>query len=117
MGPARLHAPLARGGAGAEELDHVAVRVLHEELAQPGRPRDHVAAGEPVVLDAARGGVGVVGPEREVRIAGHDLRSLASRTSWSFRMMCSCRSPPRLYQMPGKSKAGRGISWKPRTPV
>src|SRR5262249_14920881 len=42
-------------------------------------------------------------------------RSTAGRTSASFRMMCSCRSPPRLYQIPGKSKAGRAISSKPST--
>src|SRR5581483_2436852 len=73
----RLHAPLPRGGARAEELDHVAVRVLHEQLSQAGGARDHVAAHEPAVLDAAGGRVGVVGPEREVRIAGHDLLALA----------------------------------------
>src|SRR5712691_8053755 len=44
-------------------------------------------------------------------------RSTAGRTSWSFRMMWSWSSPPRLYQMPGKSKFGRGISVNPRSPV
>src|SRR5260370_20132592 len=76
MGADRLHAPLSGGGARAEELDHVAVRILDEELAQPGRPRDHVAADEASLLDPARGGVGVVGPEREVRVARHDLLAL-----------------------------------------
>ena len=44
-------------------------------------------------------------------------RSIAGRTSWSFKMMCSERPLPRLYQMPGKSKAGRGIYSSPSSPV
>src|SRR5678816_3745555 len=77
MGPDRLHPPLARGRAGAQELDHVAVGVLDEELAQTGGTGDHVAAHETALLDAAGGGGGGVGPEGEVRIAGDDLVALA----------------------------------------
>jgi hypothetical protein len=85
--------------------------MLHEHLPQTGRTREDVATDETERLDLRGRGVTVVGPQRELRVARLDL--LAGRTSWSFRLMCSCRSPSRLYQMPGKLNAGRGISSSP----
>src|SRR5204862_492058 len=61
-------------------------------------------------------------PVPALAAAGGERASIVSRPaggrpSSACRMMCSCSPPPGLYQMPGKLKGGRAISWEPRMPV
>src|SRR5215472_1549549 len=73
----RFHPPDGGGRfRGSDELHHVPVGVLDEDLPETGRSGHDVAAREPQLFHAARGGVGVLRPEREVRIPGDDLLSL-----------------------------------------
>jgi hypothetical protein len=76
VAPGGFHHPRAGLLAGPDELHHVAVGVLHEHLAQAGGAREDVAADEAELADAVGRGVAVVGPQREVRVAGLDLLAL-----------------------------------------
>src|SRR6267142_4280643 len=78
--PLQLNPAWRRGLRRADELDHVAVGVLDEYLPQARGPGNHVADGQAQLRDLARALIGVLGPEREVRVARQDLFPLDRRS-------------------------------------